>query len=169
MCSRKVYITGQIDDAAYTHFSSELDRLIADNPTKNVHIDLCSEGGHPNSGLAIAGKIRAAPCTFTVTVYGQASSAASLILAAGDVRRMSQYAWVMVHTSSGKLKGDAETLLAAAKQWEREELHWAGLLAQNTSTPSSTWLALEKKTTYLDAEQCLALGLIDEILKERHR
>lgn len=169
MCTRKIYITGPLDDSAYSSFSSSLDELIKENPTRNVHIDLCSEGGHAVTGLAIAGKMRAAPCTFTVTVYGHASSAASLILAAGDVRRMSSYAWVMVHTSSGKLKGDAETLLAAALHWQREEQHWVGLLAKNTTTAASAWLALEKKTTYLDAEQALALGLIDEVLKERPR
>ncbi len=168
MC-RKIYITGSIDNSAYTLFSESLDKLIVESPTRNIHVDLCSEGGDAYIGLAIAGKMRTAPCTFTVTVYGHASSAASLILAAGDIRRMSGYAWVMVHTSSGKLKGDASTLLAAAQQWEREEHHWAGALAKNTSTPSSTWLALEKKTTYLDAEQALALGLIDEILRERNR
>ncbi len=161
----KIYLNGEVNDAMYLHFSSQLDEC-----TKaTVHIDLCSEGGSSMAGLAIAGKMRAADKRFVITVYGHASSAASLILAAGDLRRMSPMAWVMVHTSSGKLKGDAETLLAAAKQWQRDEEHWAAMLAKNTSTPSSTWLALEKKTTYLDAEQALALGLIDEILKERHR
>jgi len=166
---RKIYITGSIDDAAYIKFSEDLDKLIEEHSTKNIHIDLCSEGGHPISGLAIAGKMRASSATFTVTVYGQASSAASLILACGDVRRMSRFAWVLLHSSSGKLKGDAQTLLAAAQHWQREEFHWTNLMAAHTTTSSSAWTALEKKTTYLDAEQALALGLIDEVLKERNR
>lgn len=162
----KIYITGSIDDAMYTHFSDELDKV---PKGLTIHLDLCSEGGDAPAALAIAGKMRTSESKFVVHVYAQASSAASLILAAGDVRRMSPMAWVMVHTSSGKIKGDASLLLITAQQWERDEHHWAALMAKNTTTPSSTWLALNKKTTYLDAEQCLALGLIDEILKERHR
>jgi ATP-dependent Clp protease protease subunit len=159
----KIKIIGAIDEDAYTEFCNKLDDLETGG-VKVITVELNSGGGTAYDALAIAGRMRTSKCKFTVTGYGLIASAAVLILAAGDVRVMTKEAWVMVHEDSGRIKGNIVTMELEALHFRRLENQWAGLLAERTLTKAEVWTKLHKETTYLSAEECLALGLVDKVI-----
>ena len=163
MLRRKIYITGTIDEAAYLKFSKRL-TVLEEQDGSPIEIELYSFGGEAYSALAFASRMRNCCCALHVRAHGLVASAAVLILAAGDDRRMAKEAWIMVHEDSGELEGSVTMLENAAVHARKLELQWNSLLANLTGTPASKWQALHEATTYLNAKECLALGLIDRIL-----
>ena len=160
-----IYITGDIDDLKFRDFCDAMFDS-EKSSAKVIDIILHSYGGDAFSALAFHDRIKNSNKDVRVTVYGSCMSAAVLILAAGDIRRMTSNSWVMVHEDGvAKLKPqDVTALERYAKHYRRVEDQWDDLLEQNTGTPASTWKVLHKAETYLLAEECLELGLITEII-----
>lgn len=175
--SRKIYITDDIDNEAFTKFSRKVAALEAaeigkQHKTKEpVHIELISGGGDTYSALAFFSRMRASPLKFHVTVYGLVASAAVAILAAGDLRIMTEDAWLMVHedTTDGLEGLSVSEIERAAMQARRLEDQWATLLASVSTTSYDKWVDLHKSERYLNAAQCQVLGIIDVILPSRSK
>lgn len=163
MLKRKLYIVGEITDEAYKRFTRQLSAREAQN-LKDVELELVSEGGDPIAALAFAGRIKSSKCNINITAYGQVASAAVLILAAGDHRRMQANCWMMVHEDSAALEGEVAQLEKATKHLRRLEDQWSKLLQMYTGTPAEVWTELHKHTTYLSAGECRDLKIVDEII-----
>ncbi|GAC1502044.1 MAG: ATP-dependent Clp protease proteolytic subunit [Candidatus Saccharimonadales bacterium] len=165
--SRTIYMHGSIDIEAFTAFSVQMDELESLSRTKPIYIQLNSEGGTDIQGFAVSGRIQISPCPVHITCYGEANSAASIVLASGDYRSIAPDAWVMVHESFVKIKAANALAQVEAKQFERLERQWCRLFELYTGTPANTWRKLNEKTTYLSPVQALQLGVVDEILKRK--
>lgn len=163
MLKRKIYVIGEISDASYKKFSIQL-AAREDESSREVEIELNSEGGDPIAALAFAGRIRASKCTIRITCYGQVASAAVLILAAGDYRRMQANCWLMMHEDSAGIEGKVSDLEACTAHLRRLEDQWAKLLEQYTGTSRSVWTNLHATETYLSAGQCRDLRIVDEVI-----
>lgn len=158
--TRKIYVVGEVSDENYLKFSKRLSALERQSKAP-IEIELMSFGGEVYSALAWAARIQASPCEVNIKAYGIVASAAVLILAAGDNRKMSKSGWVMVHEDSTEVSGDVTTIEMSAKHGRRIEKQWSLLLAQCTTTSASTWERLHKRDLYMDADECIRLGLID--------
>lgn len=162
---RKINIIGEIDDTSYAEFVEQLDDLesIIDD---DITIELNSCGGDAISALAFYDRIRLSKNNITIYVLGAAQSAAVVILAAGDKRIMSKNAWVMVHEDTIVLPEDARVsdVEKNAQVSRRLEDQWNKILEQETGTSAETWEQLHAEETYLDANECLKLGLVDKII-----
>lgn len=164
MSKRVIKIIGQLDSEAYRTFSDELD-VLENQSNKPITIELCSEGGETYIGLAIYGKLKTSKCRTIIIAYGQVMSAATIILAAGDKRVIHVDAWFMIHDDIQRIRADNTTIaISEATQTEKLEGHWAKIMARETGTPEITWREFSRKTTYLDADQCVLLGVADEVL-----
>jgi len=159
-----IRLIGAVDEDMYKRVSKKLEYAEDVQQAIAITIELFSTGGDAHSALAIAARIRKSPLEVRITALGQVASAAVLILASGKVRRMTKEAWVMVHEDAGNHKGDIVALEREARQSRRMEDQWAALLEELTGTPAAKWTELHKVTTYLSAEECLALGLVDKII-----
>jgi ATP-dependent Clp protease, protease subunit len=160
---RKIYLCGDIDEAAYEEFSKQLTIYERQN-CKVIDVELSSGGGTAMDALAFASRMRLSNCGIRVTAYGLVASAATLVLAAGDYRLMTKEAWVMLHEDSGKVKGSVSELEKQSKHLRRMEDQWNNLMASHTNVDTKTWAKLHKETIYLNPEQCLRMGLVDKII-----
>jgi ATP-dependent Clp protease protease subunit len=160
---KTIQIIDSITDEKYKEFSLEL-REFEKTPKTPVYVELCSPGGDAYAALAYASRIRLSPCDIIITGYGLIASAATIILAYGDKRRMTKESWVMVHEDSGRVKGGTTLLEVEVAHMRRLEYQWIDLFEHVTKTRSDEWEKLHKKTTYLSAKECLTLGLIDEVI-----
>jgi ATP-dependent protease ClpP protease subunit len=161
---RKILLLGEVNEEMYRHFTSKLDLLISES-YKPVLIELVSEGGDPNIALAISGRMRTCGCQVNVDAFGIVQSAAVAILAAGDFRRLSNSASVMVHDSSDSIKGRVSQIKDKLAELNAEERRWCKLLEEQTGTPALVWYQLHSKESYLTPSECLQLGLCDELMK----
>lgn len=131
--------------------------------TITVHIN--SLGGYVDEGLAILNYLRKHPASVTTEVDAFALSIASVIMLAGDTGkvRMARNAHVMVHNVSTGAWGNAKQLRKEAEVAERLEQSIIGEYVAKTGKADEDWQAMLDEETWLNAEEALELGLIDEI------
>jgi ATP-dependent protease ClpP protease subunit len=86
-------LDGPIDDAAVDRVIG----LIGQDPAAPVFLAICSAGGDPHAALRAYDALRARPAPVTCHVSRQCSSAAIMLLLAGDVRRAAPQARFTLH------------------------------------------------------------------------
>jgi len=156
-----VRIMGDITFEAFKEFCEQVDECLAEE----IFVELASNGGDPAAGIAFATKMQSlSNKKFDITVYGAASSAASLILAAGDYRKMQKDAQVLLHEEALEFDGRITSFEKEARMARKSEDVWNNLLEQYTGTDAKTWEKIHRDEALLSAEECLALGLIDEVV-----
>lgn len=162
---RKVYLTGDIDEESFKEFCERLDELETQSEDP-IEVELNSIGGNALDAVAFLSRIRLSPCEVNITVFGLAGSAAVLVLAAGDYRRMTKESWVMVHEDSCTLKHVTTSELEKQTKIARAlEDQWCTLLESLTGTKKETWAALHKSgDLYIMPKECVQLGLADEVI-----
>ncbi len=116
--------------------------------------------------LAFYDRIRASKSNIIITAYGLVASAAVIILAAGDTRRMGKNAWVMVHEDTVVLDEDSRVTKAegAIRSARALEDQWNNIMASRTKTAALMWGNYHQAEKYFSARECLKLGLIEEIV-----
>lgn len=162
-----IRLIGDIEADLYKEFSEKLSKI--EKLTKGrtgiiVNLEINSKGGDIYTALAFSARMRLSSKIFVVTANGLVASAATLILASGSIRQMTKESWVMVHDGSSKEKGSLSQLETEVRHLRQLEDQWVIILEQLTGTNRKVWADLQSKTTYLDAEQCLKLGLVDKII-----
>lgn len=153
----ETFCSFDIIDGALTEMEKESNEPIT--------LKVNSPGGEVYEGLAIVGRIKNSPCTIITEGYGHVMSASTLILACGDIRRMSRYCTFMCHQSSYGVAGSHEQVKEQVEQMERSEKSWAKWMAEVSSKSEAFWYkTVKKKDVYLSAEEVLKYGVIDEII-----
>lgn len=162
---RKICLSGSIDEESFAEFCEKLDELEAAS-TKDVELVLNSIGGNALDAIAFLGRIRTSPCDINVTVYGLAGSAAVLVLAACDYRRMTKESWLMVHEDSGSYRSLSTTEIEKqAKIARAMEDQWSSILEGLTGTKKERWAELHKAgDLYIMPKDCVILGIVDEVI-----
>lgn len=162
--ARCIQLIGEIDEGTFCYVDSAL-TLLEGNNKKAITVKINSEGGSLYDALAIVARIRSSKCRIVTEGYGCIMSAASLIMAAGHKRRMSEFAWLMHHEMSYDAGGTHEQVKHRVKQLDREEEMWQEAMAKFTKHDKEYWANTGKlgQDLYLNAEQCKVLGIIDEV------
>ncbi len=166
MGNSRIIISGLISNKCVRRFAEELFEA-AQEPDAIITVVINSPGGVEHCGRAIAGMIRSARnCGQKIDTlgYGAVHSSAVLIFAAGECRRLSKFASIMVHESSDAVKGSASAIKKFAKQMERDEHFWCDCLGELTGTDSKIWMKLHFDETYLQPQQALELNLATELI-----
>jgi ATP-dependent Clp protease protease subunit len=168
---RVVFVVGPIDDYMANVVVAQLLFLESDNPDKDINLYINSPGGVVTAGLAIYDTMQYVRCDISTICVGQAASAASLLLMAGEKGK--RYALpnsrVMIHQPSGGAQGQATDIEIQA----REILYLRGRL--NDIYVKHTGQSLEQierdmeRDRFMSAEDAKAYGMIDSVLETRPR
>lgn len=130
---------------------------------KTIDVRINSVGGQVFDGLAIFNAIDRHPATVTTHIDGMAASIASIIALAGDEVRIAENAFMMIHNPWGVEIGDANAMRKMA-----DTLDTLGGSLRDTYVAKSgqsekvvtEWMDEE---TWFNAEEALAVGLVDEV------
>jgi len=125
--SAEVMIYGAIGGYLFGESVSALDLVehIGQITASTIHVRLNSVGGVVTDGMAIYNALKSHSARIVVTVEGQAASIASLVLQAGDERRVFASSLVMVHGPRTVAAGTATTFRQNA---EALDAHAAAML-----------------------------------------
>jgi ATP-dependent protease ClpP protease subunit len=163
-----LYITDEISVESFAVFSAELRDIEQKGKTSMVVVELTSTGGFAEAAIAFYSRIKGCQIPIEIRVLGPCHSAAVLVLAAGDLRKMAKEAWVMVHEEQIDLEELGVMSVSALEKYTRQlramEDQWARLLEETTKVSASIWADFHKKETYISAVDCKAMGLIEEII-----
>ena len=160
---RSFWINGTIDSKMLKHVDACLS-LLEGQSRSAITLKLSSLGGECYSALAIVSRISKSKCKVNIEAHGSVMSAATLVLASGKSRAISQYATFMHHEASYSVGGRHSEVQAWVEQFEKEEKVWSSWMAKLTGTPADYWLGLGKHTDkFLTPEQLKQLGVVDKI------
>jgi ATP-dependent protease ClpP protease subunit len=162
---RTITLTGEIGEPQFhiVNFAlTEMER----SSKKKVTIIVHSEGGSVYEALAIIGRLKASSVSKIITRgFGQVMSAATMILACGDERQISKFAYFMHHESSYGVEGRHSSIKDVTEQVEREENDWAKWMEEFTKKSKKFWKESGcRKDAFFNAAQLVKLGVADEII-----
>lgn len=161
---RTITISREIDDIEFDRIENGLTEMESQS-RKAITIKINSPGGQVYQALAIIGRMKRSPCQIITEGYGHVMSAATLILAAGDKRRISPYTFFMHHEGSYGVEGRHSTIKDVVKQTDKEEDKWCEWMGEFTKKPKSFWAKSGVRTdAYFDAEELLEFGVVDEVM-----
>lgn len=130
-----------------------------------INLYINSYGGEVKEGLGIYNQLKRHPAQVNVYIDGFACSIASVIAMAGDKVIMGTNALMMIHHASMGVWGNAEELRKAANDVEViDQASCSSYLTKaGEKLDEDTLKQLLDNQTWLNANQCLEYGLIDEI------
>ena len=166
---RIIFLGGPIDDDVANSVIAQLLFLEADDPEKDIYLYINSPGGSVSAGLAIYDTIQYIKCECQTICVGLAASMSAFLLAAGakGKRKALSNSEIMIHQPSGGASGQATEIRIHAEQILKIRERLNRILSERTGQPLSVIEADTERDNYMDSEQALAYGLIDEIISPR--
>ena len=170
LLKERIIILGTpIDDAIANLICAQMLFLEGEDLDKDIHLYINSPGGDITALFAIYDTMKFIKPEVSTFCFGQAASAAAVLLAAGAAtkRFALPHARILLHQPWGGAAGQASDIEIQAK----EILRMRDLL--NTMLAGDTGQAVDKIASDTDrdfvmtAEEAVAYGLIDEVITSR--
>lgn len=163
---RIILLNGEINDNTSNIVVSELLYLDSIN-----HEDICiyinSPGGSITSGMAIYDTMNYIKSDVSTICIGMAASMAAFLLSSG--KKGKRYALpnseVMIHQPLGGAQGQATEIKIAATRILKLKDKLNKILAENTGKDLKTIENDTERDYFLDSDEALEYGIIDDILK----
>ncbi len=166
---RIIFITGPIEDYGASLITAQLLFLEAENPKKEISMYINSPGGVVTAGLAIYDTMQYIRPKVQTLCVGQASSAASLLLCAGNKgeRFSLPNSRMMVHQPSASYYGQAADIARHAQEILKLKRRLNEIYSKHTGQPVEVVEKALDRDTYMTAEEAKTFGLIDQVLARR--
>lgn len=166
---RIIFVTGPVEDYGASLITAQLLFLEAENPKKEIAMYINSPGGIVTSGLAIYDTMQYIRPAVQTLCVGQAASAASLLLCAGnkDMRFSLPNARILVHQPSASYYGQAADIQRHAQEILKLKRRLNEIYAKHTGQPIEMVEKALDRDTYMTADEAKAFGLVDQVLARR--
>jgi ATP-dependent Clp protease protease subunit len=166
---RIIFLGTPIDDTIANLVCAQLLHLEADNPDSAISIYINSPGGDITALFAIYDTMQYIKPEISTICFGQAASAAAVLLAAGakGKRLALPHARILLHQPWGSGGGQATDIEIQAREILRMKDLLNEILARHTGQPIER---IEKDTDrdfVLEAEAAKEYGIIDEVISAR--
>ena len=166
---RIIFLTGPIDDNIASLVCAQLLFLESENPKKEISFYINSPGGIVWSGLAVYDTMQYISSKIMTICIGQAASAASLLLAAGekDMRFSLPNSRIMIHQPSGGYQGQVTDLEIQTNEIIKTKKRLNQIYAKHTGKNIKEVELIMERDKYFSPEEAIKFGLIDKIVKNR--
>ena len=141
----------------------------AQNALESVEVEINSPGGSVFEGQRIYNALKGISSRgveVTTTVNGLAASMGSVILMAGDTRKMTQGSRIMIHEASTMTWGDADYLKKQSQILESISAEIADIYAERANGSVEEIRQLMKDETWMTATQAEDAGFVDVVIKD---
>ncbi len=164
---RIIFLGSAIDDAVANTIIAQLLFLEKEDPKKDIMLYVNSPGGQVTAGLAIYDTMNHVKADVSTMCTGMAASMGSVLLTAGakGKRFVLPNSEVMIHQPWGGAQGQASDISIQADHILKTKERLNKIIAKHTG---KTFKQVEKDTdrdNYMSAEEALAYGLVDKIIK----
>ena len=166
-CNRVYRFVGEVSDASVQLATSRLTAWHRLYPKEPIEIVFTSEGGSVAAGMTLFDVIlglRREGHRVTTSALGLAASVAAVLIQAGDVRTMGRESYLMLHEASFRASGKTSEMkdtLDWIEIWQERVL--AMIASRSKMTLAEARGSFTRRTWYLDSDQALACGLVDEV------
>src|SRR4051794_21636805 len=164
-----IFLGTPIDDAVANLICAQVLFLEAENPDKDISIYINSPGGDITALFAIYDTLQYVRPDISTICFGQAASAAAVLLASGTKgkRLALPRARVLLHQPYGQAMGQAADIELAAKEIERMRHQLEEMLSYHTGQPTERIHKDTDRDFILSAPEAKEYGIIDEVIAVR--
>ena len=164
-----IFLGTPIDDTIANLISAQLLHLESENPDKDISIYINSPGGDITALFAIYDTMQFVRPDIGTICFGQAASAAAVLLAAGakGKRLALPRARILLHQPYGQAMGQAVDIELAAKEIDRMRTMLEEMLAGHTGQTMERIHRDTDRDFILSATEAKEYGIIDEVIAAR--
>jgi len=165
--ARLYSFNGSVSDSSANACISCLGQWQREDASRDITIVFNSPGGGVHSGLALYDYIKAVQAggtTINTHSIGWAASMGGILLQAGEKRTMGAHAYMLIHEISAGAIGNTSELEDELKFVKRLQERCLAILSERSSlTKRQIARRWQRKDWWLDAQEALEFGFIDEI------
>ena len=164
-----VFIGTPIDDTIANLICAQLLHLESENPDRDISLYINSPGGDINSLFAIYAPMQYIKPDLTTICFGQAASAAAVLLAAGTPgkRLALPHSRVLIHQPYAGAQGQVSDIELASREIQRLKAQLEEILARHTGQDASRIHDDTDRDYVMTAEEAKEYGIIDEVINPR--
>jgi ATP-dependent Clp protease, protease subunit len=164
---RIVFLGTEINPVVADLIIAQLLYLDREDPDKDISLYIHSPGGHISAGLAIYDTMQLIRPDISTICIGIAASFGTVLLAAGTKgkRFALPNSTIHMHQPIGGAQGQASDIAIAAKEIMRLQDILRVILSKHTGQSIEKISHDTDRDFYLNPEQAVEYGLVDEILK----
>lgn len=165
--NRVVFMIGEINQASAARVMMQMLYLENQGRGKDINLYINSPGGAVDDTLAIFDTMRFLTSPVNTFCIGRAYSGGSVLLAAGakGKRYILPHAKVMIHQPYGGITGQAEDIRIQAEQIIKMKQELIRILSECTGKSTDEVRRDSERDKFFSAEEAVAYGLADEVLK----
>ena len=171
MRDRIIFLHGPVETGMADTIVGQLLLLEAEDPNKDIILYINSPGGEVMAGLAIANTMNYIKCDVRTVSMGMSASMGAFLLSQGTPgkRCALEDAQIMIHEVSAGTQGKRHDM---KRSFDHTEKLNNKLMTKMAARCNDDWDAerlakLCEEDIWLEPEDALEMGLIDEIIKER--
>ena len=166
---RIIFIVGGIDDYVANLIVAQLLFLESEDRKKDIVMYINSPGGVITSGLSILDTMNYLKCDVSTVCFGQAASMGAVLLSCGakGKRFALTNSRVMIHQPLGGARGQATDIEIQAKEILTLKEKLNKILAEKTNQSLKKIASDTERDYFMNAEEAVKYGLVDEVLTER--
>ena len=165
-----IFIGTPIDDQIANQICAQLLHLESENPDKDINLYINSPGGDINALFAIYDTMQYIKPDITTICFGQAASAATVLLASGQKgkRLALPHARILIHQPYAGAQGQASDIELIAAEIQRMKSSLEEVLAYHTGQPVEKISADTDRDFVMTATEAKDYGIIDEVIDSRN-
>jgi ATP-dependent Clp protease, protease subunit len=166
---RIIFLGTGIDDTVANLVCGQLLFLESEDPDKDIHLYINSPGGDITALLAIYDTMKFIRPDVSTFCFGQAASAAAVLLAAGakGKRFALPHARVLLHQPWGGVGGQASDIELQAKEILRMRDLLNGIIADDTGQDAERVASDTDRDFIMTAAEAVVYGVVDEVISTR--
>jgi ATP-dependent Clp protease protease subunit len=164
-----IFVGTPIDDTIANLICAQMLHLESENPDKDINLYINSPGGDITALFAIYDTMRFVKPDITTICFGQAASAAAVLLAAGTPgkRLALPHARILIHQPYAQAYGQGTDIELAANEILRMRTLLEEILANHTGQPAERIHKDTDRDFVMSAEEARDYGIIDEVIDTR--
>lgn len=166
---RIIFLDGEINEATADLVVAQLIFLESEDPNKDISVYINSPGGSVTAGMAIYDTMQYIRPDVQTICMGQAASMGALLLTAGTKgkRYILPSSRVMIHQPWGGVQGQATDIAIHTKEILRIKQMINKVLCECTGKDLSVIEKDVERDYFLSADEALAYGLVDKIMRRQ--
>ncbi len=164
---RIVFLSEEVNDVTASLVVAQLLYLEAQDPDRDIHFYINSQGGSITYGLAIFDTMQYIKADVSTICVGMAASMGAFLLAAGaPVKLFALHnREIMIHQPLGGMQGQATDLQIHAERILRIKRSLNEILSKRTGQSIETIQKDTERDRFFSAEEARAYGLIDRVIE----
>ena len=166
---RIIFLSDEVNDATASLVVAQLLFLDSEDPDKDINLYINSPGGSVTAGMAIYDTMQYTKADVSTICVGMAASMGAFLLSSGakGKRFALPNSEIMIHQPLGGVQGQTTDMKIHVVRMLKIKENLNKILSENTGQPIDIVKQDTERDNFMDAEEALKYGLIDNIVTKR--